>query len=66
MPLTNKYTHLIDMEMDGGSILHGLEATMDEKGNIYFVRDDNGVHAWHCNMVHKDDYNVKKIKLKMI
>lgn len=59
--MKNKYTHLVDMETDNGIILKGLEAIMDEKGNIYFVRNDNGVHAWHCNMVHKNDYNVNKI-----
>ena len=58
----NKYTHLIDMRTDNGYILHELEANIDEKGNIYFVRDDNGVHAWHCNQVHKNDYNVVKVK----
>jgi len=60
--MKNKYTHLIDMETDSGCILHELEATMDDKGNIYFVRNDDCVHAWHCNKVHKDDYNVVKIK----
>lgn len=60
--MKNKYTHLVDMETDNGCILHELEATIDEKGNIYFVRDDNGVHAWHCNSVHNDDYNVIKIQ----
>lgn len=58
----NNYTHLVDMLTDNGCILHGLEATLDDKGNIYFVRDDDGVHAWHCNSVHKDNYNVVKIK----
>ena len=61
--MQNNYTHLVDMETSEGYILKELEATMDEEGNIYFVRDDNHVHAWHCNSVHKDDYNVKKIKL---
>jgi len=49
------------MKTDNGCILKELEATIDESGNIHFVRDDNGVHAWHCNSVHKDDYNVIKI-----
>ena len=60
--MKNKYTHLVDMKSDNGCIYKELEATIDEKGNIYFVRNDDGVHAWHCNSVHKDDYNVVKIK----
>jgi hypothetical protein len=60
--MKNKYTHLVDMQTDNGCILHELEANMDEKGNIYFVRNDDGVHAWHCNQVHKDNNNVVKIK----
>lgn len=60
--MKNKYTHLIDMETDEGYITKELEATMDESGNIYFVRNDDGVHAWHCSRVHKDDWNVKRIK----
>ena len=39
-----------------------IEAIMDERGNIYFVRDDDGVHAWHCNQIHKNNYNVIKVK----
>jgi len=59
--MKNKFTHLIDMRTSEGHILHGLEATMDKEGNIYFVRDDDGVHAWHCNKVNKNDYNIAKI-----
>jgi len=59
--MKNKYTHLVDMETDSGCILKELEATIDRNGNIYFVRDDNCVHAWHCNSVHKDNWSVKKI-----
>ncbi len=62
--MKNKFTHLIDMKTDNGCILKKLEAIMDDSGNIYFVRNDKGVHAWHCNVVHKDDFNVKKIELK--
>lgn len=60
--MKNKYTHLVDMKTSSGCILKGLEAEVDEKGNIYFVRNDAGVHAWHCNMVHKSDYNVVRVK----
>jgi len=60
--MKNKYTHLVDMQTKNGCILYELEANIDDKGNIYFVRDDDGVHAWHCNMVHKNDYNVVKLK----
>ena len=59
----NKYTHLVDMQAGNGCILYELEAIVD-KDDIYFVRDDDGVHAWHCNSVKKDDYNVIKIVSK--
>lgn len=61
--MKNKYTHLVDMKTDNGCILKELEATIDDKGDIYFVRDDAGVHAWHCNRVNKNDYNVVNIKV---
>ena len=59
--MTNSYTHLVDMKTSEGCILHGLEANMDSEGNIYFVRDDDGVNAWYCGVVHKNDWNVVKI-----
>jgi len=55
----HRYTHDVIMETDNGCELK-LEAEIN--GNdIYFLRDENGVHAWHCNMVKVNDYNVKKI-----
>jgi hypothetical protein len=30
--------------------------------NIYFIRDENHVHAWHCNSVKKTDSNVVGIR----
>ena len=59
--MTNKYTHLVDMKTEDGHILHNLEANVSDDGNINFVRNDDGVHAWHCNNINKDDNNVIKI-----
>jgi hypothetical protein len=32
-----------------------------ENGNIHFVRNDNGVTAWHCNNIRASDWNVHRI-----
>ena len=38
-----------------------LKVIMDEN-NIYFVRDENGVNAWHCGSLPKTDYRILEIK----
>ena len=58
------YTHLVDMIViiDGERLIQeGMEAVVYENGNIHFVRNDDGVTAWHCNNIHKNDWNVHKI-----
>lgn len=40
-----------------------LEVTMDEK-DIYFVRDENGVNAWHCGSLPKTDHRILEITKK--
>lgn len=37
-----------------------LEITMDEH-DIYFVRDENGVAAWHCGSLPKTDHRILEI-----
>ena len=59
--MTSKpYTHLVSMKTTGGHIVKDLPAIV-ENGNIHFVRDDNGVIAWHCNNIGVGDWNVHKI-----
>lgn len=60
--MKNKYTHIVEMRMDEGYIIH-LEAVIDEEsGDIFFVRDDDGVTAWHCGCVNRKDHNVVNVK----
>lgn len=44
----------------GNGISYYLEVIMDEK-NIYFLRDENGVNAWHCGSLPKTDYRILEI-----
>lgn len=37
------------------------EVTMGEN-DIYFVRDENGVAAWHCGSLPKTDHRILEIK----
>lgn len=53
------YTHLVDMRC-GDGVLKGMKAIIED-GIIHFVRNENGVHAWHCNNVDKYDSDVLKI-----
>ena len=60
-PLRNPEVHTHNVVMINSE---GYEMTLEARvdgDNIYFLRDINGVHAWHCNMVNINDYNVKKI-----
>lgn len=61
--MTNKTTeekiYLAKMRNRQGYILT-LEVTMDEY-DIYFVRDENGVNAWHCGSLPKTDYRIVEI-----
>lgn len=41
-------------------VIKTLEITMDEK-DIYFVRDENGVNAWHCGSLPKTDHRILEI-----
>ena len=66
--MTSKpYTHLVDMIYSHGkngelNITKNMPAIVNnETGNIHFVRDDNGVIAWHCNNIGVGDWNVHKI-----
>ncbi|KKR07768.1 MAG: hypothetical protein UT55_C0051G0008 [Candidatus Peregrinibacteria bacterium GW2011_GWE2_39_6] len=44
-------------------VIKTLEITMDEK-DIYFVRDENGVAAWHCGSLPKTDHRILEITEK--
>jgi hypothetical protein len=54
-----RHTHNVIMITDNNCELE-LEVEIDGD-DIYFLRDINGVHAWHCNSAKTTDYNVKKI-----
>jgi len=50
-------------KMDYGNGTDYLEVWIDkEKENIYFLRDENGVGAWHCGHLPITDYRILKIK----
>lgn len=38
-----------------------LKVTIGEK-DIYFVRNENGVAAWHCGSLPKNDHRILEIK----
>ena len=38
-----------------------LEVSIDDQ-YIYFIRDENGVNAWHCGSLLKTDYKILEIK----
>jgi len=40
-----------------------LKVTIDEH-DIYFVRDENGVNAWHCGSLPKTDHRILEITEK--
>jgi len=42
-------------------VIKTLEVTMGEN-DIYFVRDENGVNAWHCGSLPKTDHRILEIK----
>ena len=44
----------------GSKIIKTLEITMDED-DIYFVRDESGVAAWHCGSLPKTDPRIVEI-----
>ena len=44
-------------------VIKNLKITMDER-DIYFVRDENGVNAWHCGSLPKTDHRILKITEK--
>ena len=53
--------HLVRIRADYGSKnIKTLEITMDED-DIYFVRDENGVAAWHCGSLPKTDPRIVEI-----
>ena len=59
-------THLANMDYGEGNTEMWLEVvkTINKKGEeeIIFCRDDNHVHAWHCNYLPIDDYRIIEIK----
>lgn len=56
--------HLVRIRADYGSpYIKTLEITIDEK-DIYFVRDENGVAAWHCGSLSKTDPRILEITEK--
>jgi len=44
----------------GSKIIKTLEITMDED-DIYFVRNKDGVAAWHCGSLPKTDPRIVEI-----
>jgi len=52
----------VDMRTRQGYIMYGLDADIYEDGDIYFRRNKDGVGAWHCGRVNKNDYNVIRIQ----
>lgn len=52
--------YLAKMKDCDGCIMN-LRVTMDEF-DIYFIRDENGVNAWHCGSLPKTDYRILEIK----
>lgn len=52
--------YLAKMYLRNG-IYSNLKITMDSE-NIYFVRNENGVNAWHCGSLPKSDYRILEIK----
>ena len=44
-------------------VIKTLEITMDER-DIYFVRNKDGVNAWHCGSLSKTDYRIVEIMEK--
>ena len=47
----------------GSKIIKTLEITMDED-DIYFVRNKDGVAAWHCGSLPKTDHRILEITEK--
>ena len=47
----------------GNYVISTHEITMDEY-DIYFVRDENGVAAWHCGSLPKTDHRILEITEK--
>lgn len=51
--------YLAKMKFFHGGVSY-LKVIMDEK-NIYFVRNKDGVNAWHCGSLPKTDYRILEI-----
>ncbi len=47
-----------------GDSIMWLPVTKDDE-NIYFIRDENHVHAWHCNSLPINHYDIKEIREKI-
>lgn len=57
---TEKQFYLAKMYL-GNGISYDLKISMCEN-HIYFVRNENGVNAWHCGSLPKTDYRILEIK----
>lgn len=53
--------YLANMDYGYGNTETWLKCTKDDK-NIYFTRNVNHVHAWHCNSLPINDRRILKIK----
>ncbi len=56
----NKKKYYLAKMYKGIRISCQLKVTMDNK-YIYFVRNKDGVNAWHCGSLPKNDYRILEI-----
>jgi len=49
------------MQTDSGNMMC-LPCDVMSNGDIYFIRDENHVHAWHCNQVNRKNSEVIAIR----
>lgn len=61
MAHVSEATHLANMDFGHGNTKSWLEIVMNET-NIFFCRNDDGVHAWHCGYLPITDRRILEIK----
>lgn len=48
------------------AFLEVRKALISNKEWIFFIRNENGVHAWHCGSLILTDYRILEIKEKCV
>ena len=60
LDIRNPKEHTHNAIMRCGKETMSLKVSIDDE-NVYFLRDKSGVHAWHCNSLPKDHFDILKI-----